>query len=843
MQEPLLAGSNGRSNGVQTDTSFENDAALISAAGKLVDQLSQDMATLENIAGRMTTEAEGGETAAAARERTPTKQSSSNDNHDPRRRAKSLIRSGHCSMHNLILTFPLPSACTDADTKYFKRKFLRGHHTYEELIRHAIILPSCRKAAAIDGKCLNLGQARQCVIDLFMSFFDSLSSSLSSGVEVFKFLSEDCEELFVCIKMEDALAEALAEMGEYSVQLSPTCMEQLHIKITDQTNLVPAFVNFERHVKEDGLMKLYPAFNEADGHCALRTVDSMRLLYDKVTDYIDLHELERMGFVSNIYFGHNRDQLLWFSENWACFRKVLWPEQPIDEIRDYFGEGVALYFLFLGFLARALLAFVPVSLACSIGWLYGYDDFAQFGFCFFIMIWCTILLKLWRRTEAHYANSWGMDFRDVKMRVKDPVNPNFHGIKKPSPIDENVLELQADKISRLVGRIVSTAVTALVLFLVVVCVGINQYEVGKLKARGKAWDVDVFGHTVTVSAGILGAVVLSIQIQFWDKLWDKVIVDRLNDLEQHVTQYSFDQSRVAKTFAFKFINTFYAFFYIAYVQQFLDPDDCAGDCKSVLVKQLAIVFTTYISLGVVDMGLPYAMMKFKLWREERQAKAHGHEVFKISLLEQQSKMTEYTGQTEDADYLTSLFPVAFVMLFGTMMPACVILAFLALCSQIRTHAWKLTKVSRRPFPVRATSIGIWDGILHGLTYVSIFNTIGLMVTQVNDVCKYIPHFWRLTDALDIPPHGRAAKMIAFFFFQNVAIMMKLIIDNRMSDMTSQTELERLRQEVQRVRVSERGNIELHEDIKLRCSVDFEKAAWDQLPPLRPGDPMYVEPLV
>jgi len=851
MQEPLLPGSGRRRNGAPQGIGHD-DANLITSAGKIVDQLSEDMVTLEAIAARMTSEARGRASAnGACGPMSPTTacqvgaltQRVRTGEDDPLRRAKTLIRSGHCSGYNFIFSVPLPSACTDADSRSFEKKHLRSHHTYEELIRHAIISPSCQKAAAIDGTCSSLPQARQCVIDLFTSFFDSLSSSLHSGIEVFKFVSEDCEELFLCVKMKDNLAEALAEMGEYSVQLSPTCLEKLHIKITDQTNLVPAFVNFEPHVLEDQLMMVYEKPNEPGAHTALRTIDSMRLLYDKVTDYIDLHELERMGLVSNIYLGHNREQLLWFVENWACFYKILWPEQPIDEIRDYFGEGVAFYFLFLGFMAKGLLAWLPVSLACSIGWLYGYDDFAQFFFCFFIIIWATILLKLWRRTEAHYANLWGMDYRDVKIRVKDPVNPNFHGTKKPSPLDENKLELLASPTSRLMGRTISVVVTVLVLFLVIACVGLNQYTAGKWSGRGKTFDVHMFGRTVQLSAGTIGAVILSLQIQFWDKLWSYVIVDRLNDLEQHVSQYAYDQARVAKTFAFKFINTFYAFFYIAYVQQFLNPAGCAGDCKTYLVKQLAIVFTTYISLGVVDMGLPYAKMKCKLWWEDRETRKHGHDVFKLSLLEQQAKMSEYTGQTEDADYLSSLFPVAFVMLFGTMMPASVLLAFFALSSQIRTHAWKLSKVSRRPFPVRTSSIGIWDAILNGLTYVSVFNTIGLMVTQVNDVCAYIPHFWRLTEALGIPANGKAAKLIAFFFLQNVAIIFKMIVDNRMSDVTSQTELERLRQEVQRVRLSERGNREIHEDINLRCSVDFEKAAWDQVPPLRPGHPIYVEPLI
>jgi hypothetical protein len=243
------------------------------------------------------------------------------------------------------------------------------------------------------------------------------------------------------------------------------------------------------------------------------------------------------------------------------------------------------------------------------------------------------------------------------------------------------------------------------------------------------------------------------------------------------------------------------------------------------------------------MGLPYGVLKFKIWSEAREALKHGHEVFKLSLLEQQSKMIEYTGQDENSDYLQSLFPVAFVMLFGTMMPASVFLAFLALSSQIRTHAWKLTTVTRRPFPVRSGGIGIWDTILNILTYISVFNTIGLMVTQVDDVCSFIPGFSHLTDAMSIDSEGVAAKTIAFFFLQNCAILMKMVTDFLVSDVTKSTALQRSRQDIQRVRVSQRGHQELHEDITMKCQVDPAANAYHELPPLRPNDPMYVEPLI
>lgn len=847
MQDPLL--SSARASGEFHGESARGGRGIQNGsthfAGRIVSQLEKDLVALESLASNMNrfsseyglssgtaaraTHRQDPESLARTPQRGNVVSMSPATPCDPQGDGQvSPIRLGHCSGYNFVFTIPLPAVTTDKDSQYFEKKFLRrSGESFTDAVKHCIISPAARKATIID-ECSNLAEARNSVADLLLSFCQTLGSSLQCGIEVFKFTSEDCDELILCIKMSDKLSDKLAQMGDYPVQLSRECLETLHIKLTERDGLVPAFVTYEPHLAEDGLVAMYEKPHKPGEFTMLRTIDSMRLLYDKLTDYIDLHELERLGLISGMYLAHDRDQVMFFQDTWASFRNILWPAQPIDEIRDYFGEGVAFYFLFLGFLAKGLFWLCPVALVSSLGWWYGYPNESQCLFCLFIILWSTGLLKVWRRTESHYANKWGTDRHDAATRVKDPVNPSFHGEKKPSQIDENIMTLQADTTKAFFYKTISFVATCILLCFVIVGVGINQYLAAKQSAKGNTM------------AGTIGAVCLSVQIQFWDKLWDKIIVDYLNELEQHVTQYEYDQARVAKTFTFKFINTFYAFFYIAYVQQALDPGGCAGDCKFYLVEQLGIVFITYITFGLVDMGYPYVALKLQLYLEERSARQHGRTVFQVSMLEQQSKMNDYTGQDVNVDYLQSLFPVAFVMLFGTMMPSGVFLAYLALNSQIRSHAWKLAKVSKRPFPVRANGIGIWDNIITLLTYAAVFNTIGLIATQVDDVCKFIPFFSVLTDALGIGRESKAAKLLAFFFLQNTAIIGKLVSDFLVSDVTSRTSRERLRQEVQRVRVSERGHLEVHEELQFRCTRD---SGFDEVPPLMPGNPMYSEPLV
>mmetsp|Transcript_70387 Transcript_70387/g.228831 ORF Transcript_70387/g.228831 Transcript_70387/m.228831 type:complete len:784 (-) Transcript_70387:139-2490(-) len=740
-----------------------------------------------------------------------------------------------------VFVFPLPSAVTNEEEQAFRKRFLRctgkegtGHgsshiRSYDDVISHAVLSPALREAAKLES-CSSLSEARNCTTEMVCSFFESLGASLDAGIEMHKFTSEDCDELFVCVKVSDALASSLAEMGGYPLELKPDSLERLHIKLADKRNLVPAFVNCDMELSRHGWFAMYEKPEQSGEFSILRPVDRMRLLHNKITDYLDLHELQRTGLLKDMFPAHNKKSLVLLLESWANFRHMLSPAQPFDEIRDYFGEAVAFYFLFLGFLVKGLLWLLVPSLACSALWLLGYADAAQGIFCGCLVTWSTVLNKCWKRRQTYYSTKWGTNRHDAQMHIQDPINPRFHGKKRPSPVDENMLVLEPDRVKRLLGFSISLVISVLLTSLVIYGVAKNQMIAGKLAESGNK------------NASAIAAVLLSIQIQFWDKLWDYVLVDWLNDLEQHVTLYEADQSRVSKTFVIKFVNAFNAFFYMAYFQPWTDPEGCLGDCKNYLREQIFIVFMTYITFGFMDMILPYVTFKAAIWWETREMIKHGQEVFQMSFLEQQGKMAEYTGKDERADYLQVVLPLSFVMLFGTMMPTVVPLAYLALAFQIRTHAVKLIRSCRRPFPVRAGGIGVWDNILSVLSYLSILNAVGLLVAQLDDIGTTVPGFATLAQALEIPKNGPAAKVLYFFILQNTFMALKLAFDFAVSDITAATLIERTRQELQRVRIFDRRHNEFHEEIKLRGSTDLERSAFHLVPPLMPGHPMHVLPV-
>jgi len=445
----------------------------------------------------------------------------------------------------------------------------------------------------------------------------------------------------------------------------------------------------------------------------------------------------------------------------------------------------------------------------------------------FLVLWSIGMTKFWAREEAAYANKWGMDRHDMGSGLTEPLNPSFHGVKKPSSVDENMLELQPDRFKRGLGYVVSTFVS--VLFTGVILAGV---------CANRSW-ASTAGDTYQK----VTALALSAQIQLGDKIWDFLLVDGLNNMEQHTTLYKIDQARIAKSFAVKFVNASVAFLYMAYIQPQIDPAACGEDCTVYLRSQLIFVFGTYIAFGLLDVGMPLLQLKITTWWEARQAQKLGYEAFNISMLEQQALMTEFKGTDEQDCYLAIILPLGYIMMFGTILPSMVFLAYASFSFQLRLHAWKFSGLVRRTFPVRAQGIGTWDTILPWVVSFGNLNSIGMMIITIDEVCTYFPGFGCITGFLDIPINGNGAKVILFLILQHMLIAWHRLLDLALSDTKQVTELEKKRQALQRARMVHTRHAKQILKIELACTGDTAACAFDEIAPLKEGDELYVAPMV
>ena len=78
----------------------------------------------------------------------------------------------------------------------------------------------------------------------------------------------------------------------------------------------------------------------------------------------------------------------------------------LDEVRDYFGETIALYFAFLGFYTKFL---VPVCLVALVHKFFFTDEMEEENAWFAVLnlIWTTVFLEIWKRECSSLSFQWG----------------------------------------------------------------------------------------------------------------------------------------------------------------------------------------------------------------------------------------------------------------------------------------------------------------------------------------------------------------------------------------------------------------------------------------------------
>ena len=83
----------------------------------------------------------------------------------------------------------------------------------------------------------------------------------------------------------------------------------------------------------------------------------------------------------------------------------------LDDVRDYFGETIALYFAFLGFYTKFL---IPICLVALFHKLFVNDDQKEENawFAALNLIWTTIFLEIWKRRCCTISFEWGTLSRD-----------------------------------------------------------------------------------------------------------------------------------------------------------------------------------------------------------------------------------------------------------------------------------------------------------------------------------------------------------------------------------------------------------------------------------------------
>ncbi|EGD81552.1 hypothetical protein PTSG_02268 [Salpingoeca rosetta] len=362
---------------------------------------------------------------------------------------------------------------------------------------------------------------------------------------------------------------------------------------------------------------------------------------------------------------HNPYANLWlklvlFWSNWRNWRH----HQPLRLVKNYFGEKVAFYFLWLEFyttwlVAPALLGFVVFFLGfalqanrtdvkeycasnktmCAVcsscdqftlqescnayktGYLF--DNGATVVFSLIMSVWSTLFLEFWKRTQNRKAYAW----RVRNFEETEPHRPQFRseGVKTD---DVTGLPKPFFPFNKRLRRYIVSFLTVTVM-LGIVILAVVGVILARTVIRTRLYESS--SESVSKASGaitsVIGASLSLFIILALGKVYARIALT-LTRWENHERESEFERALAIKVFLFEFVNNFASIFFVAFFKgQFIGrpgkfveffgyrQDACPEyGCLIELTIQLSVIMVGKQSMGnVKEVVIPYLFGVWKRW--------------------------------------------------------------------------------------------------------------------------------------------------------------------------------------------------------------------------------------
>ena len=294
-------------------------------------------------------------------------------------------------------------------------------------------------------------------------------------------------------------------------------------------------------------------------------------------------------------------------------RPMLLVYQPLEEVRDYFGDDIGLYFCWLDRYTRALFLMSFYGTFVMFRQLTKYkgpdDNPLTLVYSIYVGVWSILFLQSWNRREVELRFLWGLDglkHRDETRRefMSGPnatleVNPDTG---RQYYIVKNAMDQWIRKAISFISVFFLTCITVASSTMAILVRYIKDEDrpefINMDPGHGSAGDDATVLHHYFYSRKyeILSAFLGLFVIVLYGMIFEG-LATKLNKYENHRTQAEYDDSLILKNFMFQFLNNYWALIYIAYMREIPDPfskeaHPCEdGSCLSELQFQLLVVFS------------------------------------------------------------------------------------------------------------------------------------------------------------------------------------------------------------------------------------------------------------
>ncbi|XP_028393643.1 anoctamin-7-like isoform X1 [Dendronephthya gigantea] len=471
----------------------------------------------------------------------------------------------------------------------------------------------------------------------------------------------------------------------------------------------------------------------------------------------------------------NQRQVL--KEYWARWGKWL-KYQPLDHIREYFGEKIGIYFAWLGQYTAWLLApsflgmlvflygvvtmhgpdnrpalevceypewtfkmcplcdedlgckYWDLKMSCGTGRIaYLFDNASTVFYAVFVSFWAVFFLEFWKRKEITLAYHWDvLEYEEAAERPR----PTFAALAPTvarNPVT-GIMEPHFPE-ERRTHRVFSgiAVVLTMVSLVLVFMLGVIVYKLLVYRPLAKNPSTKAKAQQI---ANMTGAMVNLMTIMILSRVYEKVAL-ALNHWEMHRTQTEYEDSLTFKVFCFQFVNFYSSIFYIAFFKgkmigypgnynrlMGLRQEECApGGCLMELAQQLVIIMIgKQLINNVQEVMIPVV----KQWIARKKRGKSGDEI--KPRWEQDYELIPNEGLF--GEYLEMVLQFGFITIFVAAFPLAPFFALANNVFEIRIDSDKFVCEVRRPIADRAQDIGIWFNILDTVAKIAVISNAFLI---------------------------------------------------------------------------------------------------------------------
>uniref|UniRef100_A0A8C8EM71 Anoctamin n=1 Tax=Oncorhynchus tshawytscha TaxID=74940 RepID=A0A8C8EM71_ONCTS len=443
--------------------------------------------------------------------------------------------------------------------------------------------------------------------------------------------------------------------------------------------------------------------------------------------------------------------------------------------RNYFGEKVALYYLWLGWYTILL---VPAAILGVIVFLYAlaffntsplikevcesdtvmcprcdkwcqvwqlrdtctyakvshlFDNEGTVAFAMFMAVWATIFLELWKRHKATFVSKWKVfDWcEEEEELILGVVNdPDFH----PKEFRHSYLR--------------STLVLVLVTLMLVLIIGLTQAlvvfrVVAAVQLSEGTWEF-VRDHANTVAV-MLGAVLHYFTMQVMTRV-NKAVAFKLCEIGE-----SEERSFTVKMFTFQFFTLFSSLIYVAFFLGRINGrpgsyvrisgkwrlEEChPSGCLTDLFIQMAVIMLLKQTLNnIFEFTVPLERKCGHCYKNAcREEEKMGHDPCDICKLRDWLRnydLNDVNSFSLFNEFLEMVVQFSFTTIFVAAFPLAPLLALINNIFEIRLDAIKMVSLERRLVPKKTNDIGIWTKVLEAIGVLAVIAN-GLVIGVSSD---------------------------------------------------------------------------------------------------------------